>query len=535
MSGEAILKEEEAENDTELNWSVSGISSASGFDPEQYTTRESSVATPDLSNIGRDEIDRLISSVRDLKSSLATISEKTVTPTNSPRPSTENTVIKKDTQQTPPVKDPGSDSSNGKLEQMRRMLRELESSRQLGAKRSLSFQRTQLDDQFQEMNEFLDKCKSSKNEQLELERKRASELEKESLQLRSQIKFQAQEIQKLGNEITQKDNLLLELKSCWAQAVQALNKEREEILAEKTKSEEDFRRLKSEQNEAKNQFYVCQGELEKALLIAAEFKQRLDQDEHIKNELNNQIIKNKDSTNSQITELVQDNTKLQNELEEMRRRLHSAIEDKENYEKLMARERQKFEQERTDFKTTEGQMRLESNKKLKSQEESLHAFYLTQMESILSDKIEALQKYVNEWEKKLSDEKVQALHDLQSQHNHQIESFKKQFSQLEAQIKASEAIHIASKREAEALKGQLESNPILDPFSSSSSSEDEAALASRRSLPNSSKLNNRKLRKSSSSRMSSVTTVMNNLKKRSSLEQELRPHSAGAKLLSAAK
>ena len=48
---------------------------------------------------------------------------------------------------------------------------------------------------------------------------------------------------------------------------------------------------------------------------------------------------------------------------------------------------------------------------------------------------------------------------LEGQHNQQIESFKRQFSQLEAQIMASEAIHIASKKEAVALKGQLEQGP----------------------------------------------------------------------------
>lgn len=204
----------------------------------------------------------------------------------------------------------------------------------------------------------------------------------------------------------------------------------------------------------------------------------------------------------------------------------------------MARERQQFELQ---IESVKNQVGNEQAAKLKATEDSLHAFYLTQMESILSEKVSSLQKYINEWEAKLNEDKNQALQNLQAKHNLQIEAFKRQFHQLETQIKASEAIHIASKREAEALKGQLESNfqhqLKSTPSSSTTTSDDEAAgLNSRRSLP----LNNRKVRKGSNSRMSStaataVTTVMNNLKKRTSLEQEFRPRSAGAKLLSTSK
>ena len=77
------------------------------------------------------------------------------------------------------------------------------------------------------------------------------------------------------------------------------------------------------------------------------------------------------------------------------------------------------------------------------------------------------------------------MHNLQEKHNLQIESFKRQFSQLEAQLKASEAIHIASKKEAKVLKGQLE-GPSFQPSTSSSSTDGDEAVRtiSRRSLPN---------------------------------------------------
>ena len=80
-----------------------------------------------------------------------------------------------------------------------------------------------------------------------------------------------------------------------------------------------------------------------------------------------------------------------------------------------------------------------------------------------------LQDHVKTWEGKMIEEKEEALrhlqekhnqqieselHNLQKKHDYQIESFKRQFSHLEAQLKASEAIHIASKKEAKVLKGR---------------------------------------------------------------------------------
>jgi hypothetical protein len=539
MSGEAASIPEE--NDSDLNWSVSGISTASGFDPDQYTARGSNIPTPELTHEGQDEIDKLINSVKDLKTSLATISEKTVTPTNSPRSVETNqprTVIKNTT---PPVKDPGPDVSSLKLDQMRQMLRQLEASRK-HTRRSLSFQSddksTHIADQFKEMNEFLDRCKASKNELLEQEQQKNAALAQEQQALRQQLKAQNAEIVRLQKDLSSKDGLLLELKSCWAQAVQALNKEREEILEEKARSEENFARLKSEQNEAKSQFYVCQNELEKALLLASEFKQKLDADDELKTELSAKMAEERQNFETRLRLLADERDSAKEDMAQMSRKWQEAVQDKENYEKIMARERQGMERERETLRLGyEDRLKNELSSKLKANEESLHAFYLTQMESILSEKIGTLQDYINEWEKKLFEEKQEALSQLQGKHTQQIQAFKRQFHQLEAQIKASEAIHIASKREAAALRGQLEMPAVTRSCSPSSSEEDSLALASRRSLPthhsSPAKLNNRKARRSaaSSSRMSSVTTVMNNLKKRSSLEQELRPHSAGAKLV----
>ena len=151
MSGDAAVVQD-SDEESSLNWSVSGITNVSGFDPDQ-NTRENDVMTPDLSC--KDEIlDRLVDNVRNLKGNLATITEKSLTPVNSPRPSSSgkdggedttipSTVIKRaeatPASLTPPVKDPGLGTTQ--LDDMRRRLRELESSKHQNnvARRTLSF------------------------------------------------------------------------------------------------------------------------------------------------------------------------------------------------------------------------------------------------------------------------------------------------------------------------------------------------------------------------------------------------------------
>merc|ERR1719233_1710539 len=142
---------------------------------------------------------------------------------------------------------------------------------------------------------------------------------------------------------------------------------------------------------------------------------------------------------------------------------------------------------------------------------------------MIEEKEEALRHLQEKHNQQIESE----LHNLQQKHDYQIESFKRQFSHLEAQLKASEAIHIASKKEAKVLKGQLE-GPTFQPSNNSSSTEsDEASNAiSRRGLPSVSNLNNRKGRKNSTSRMSSVSSV----RVRNNLKDDIRPKSAGANI-----
>ena len=78
------------------------------------------------------------------------------------------------------------------------------------------------------------------------------------------------------------------------------------------------------------------------------------------------------------------------------------------------------------------------------------------MESLLSEKVASLQEHINEWERKLLAEKEEAVKQLKSEHSLQLDSLRKHFSQLEAQMQASDEVHRASQREAELLKGQLQ-------------------------------------------------------------------------------
>ena len=132
MSGEPLSHHEEELNEdleSTTSWSLSAISAASGFDPEQCTKE---LGSPN------DEISTLVSNVEDLRKSLQTIREKSTTPLNSPRqsdgkgPSTPSTILKKPqaNAQTPPVKDSGPGAgSEYKLEHMRKVLRDLEESK----------------------------------------------------------------------------------------------------------------------------------------------------------------------------------------------------------------------------------------------------------------------------------------------------------------------------------------------------------------------------------------------------------------------
>ena len=494
MSGEAVNQLQCQDAESDLDWSMSEISAASGFDPSQHTREVSSVSTPDIAlPIGRDELDKLIQNVQGLRSSLASISEKTVTPVNSPRASMANatgedsttpiTVKKKSVPLTPPVKDPGpgskashDSSSSSRLEEMRQALKNLEAARsQLKSRKSLDFSSSLNKVDIDSLGRDPVKLEIAKEEvqQLDALTLENQRLREESRKLQEQIDAQNKDIVKLEHEVNAKHKLLSEVKMTWEQAVHNLALEREKMLSEKCEIENELGRMKSKEKETMEQFNLCQNQLERALLLAADFKQKLDEDDHERQCLQEQQNAAQETMRklqlqlkqfqSRENELIASQESLTNDVQRMKRKVEDAMNDKEHYEQVMAREREQMKSEREHLclevkdqqKSLEAKMRNELQVRLKANEESVHAFYLTQMESLLSEKVASLQEYINEWEKKLLADKAEAVEQLKSEHNQQLESLRKHFSQLEAKMQASDEVHRASKREAEILKGQL--------------------------------------------------------------------------------
>ena len=256
MSGEAVNQLQCQDAESDLDWSMSEISAASGFDPSQHTREVSSVSTPDIAlPIGRDELDKLIQNVQGLRSSLASISEKTVTPVNSPRASmgngedqnTPTTVLKKSVPITPPVKDPGpgnASQGSARLEEMRQALKSLEEARsQLKPRKSLDFsslsslnvptpgsnQAKPLNSMGRDQLKLETKCEQTekmllleKEGQLHVLTVENHRLREESQKLQGQIDTQNKDIVKLEQEVNAKHKLLSEVKLTWEQAVHNL-------------------------------------------------------------------------------------------------------------------------------------------------------------------------------------------------------------------------------------------------------------------------------------------------------------------------
>jgi hypothetical protein len=63
---------------------------------------------------------------------------------------------------------------------------------------------------------------------------------------------------------------------------------------------------------------------------------------------------------------------------------------------------------------------------LKTTQTSMHTFYVSQMESILSEKVATLQKNVSEWEKSFNAEKLKDIQQIKKQHQEQLESIQQE-------------------------------------------------------------------------------------------------------------
>ena len=417
------------------------------------------------------------------------------------------------------------------------------------------------DKQFKNMNQFLEDLKTSSTsyilensevkateklkqqysekfdairQQLQKEKVRNEELVKMVETYGHQIKFQQQEINRIKESELRKDKIVQEVKT----VVSKMTYEKDHLINQLSDQDAKIQKLvnivqrqNTDQKDIKEQFSVCQQELSKAIELTQEFERGLNEERKTNQDLVQQIAVERKDRQNEKTSLEQircENKQLTENLNANQTR----VQDLELQNLNLAKENNELNlqllSEREEL-SKQKQMKVDIQKQISMENESLHEFYLKQMESIISEKVGTLQQHVKEWEKKLQNEKNEALNHLKAEHKLQIEGLRRQFKSLDAQIKASEAIHKASKREAYALKGQLDRQisphrlhhpQVLD--SLTSSDEEASGLASQRSLP---PLNNKQ---KTHSRKSSVTTVMNNLQP----EMQRRPRSADVALSS---
>ena len=93
------------------------------------------------------------------------------------------------------------------------------------------------------------------------------------------------------------------------------------------------------------------------------------------------------SSKIKIEQLEKDKSELKHMNDILKTQLEEAVEDKQNYEKIMARERHQFKKEQTFWKIQHDEMKIDFDTKLKhelkAKEKLLRAYFISQMESIV--------------------------------------------------------------------------------------------------------------------------------------------------------
>jgi hypothetical protein len=143
-----------------------------------------------------------------------------------------------------------------------------------------------------------------------------------------------------------------------------------------------------------------------------------------------------------LEKLENENKKLIKDLE----KLSLDLRDSEDKQDRLEQEKNELETflntEREQFNLDRSRLKADVDEQRKKNEEFLHDFYLKQLDAIVGEKVAALQNHVKDWEKKLNEEKAAALNNMKVEHRLQIEALRRQFAQLEAQIKSSEAVQV---------------------------------------------------------------------------------------------
>jgi len=305
---------------------------------------------------------------------------------------------------------------------------------------------------------------------IEQQQEKAKVLESTVAELKAKVLSLEGHISTLESSNAQKQTMLSDLKSQWSDALKNWSKNQQELVEQLQSSRTQVDQLKLENASAKEQFLVCQDELGKAVKIASDFRQKLSEEEAVKQDMLSQLLSERASKSKQLIleqakqqKTLHEKESLVQEINRLRDDNLSLVNSSAELSKKLHDQDMEFSKERASLEKTIkelGEEQKSLQKEQKTTESSLHTFYASQMESILSEKIEALQVNVKLWEKNLLRDKQDALARLQNQHDAQVEHIKKTLFDGVARRHQDEIEELrlalaASRKEADALREQL--------------------------------------------------------------------------------
>ena len=295
------------------------------------------------------------------------------------------------------------------------------------------------------------------------------DLEETVVGLKKQIHDQDNQIIVLETANNEKLQLLVEVKQRWSEVSKQWTQGQQELSERLKESNKEITQLKAESEGAKGQFSICQKELQKALKIASDFKIKLEEEEKIKNDMLNELLSQKTAKAKHLQVEQRKYEDLKNENQELSLRITQL--ENENQILIKNQSDAVLISSNELLKAKEGMKKVTlENEKLKeevsdlahekqSMEASLHSFYASQMESILTEKVSTLQSNVKAWETNMMREKQEAIEFLQNQHVIQMESLNerhlKDMERNRNSMKVFKASLAASRKEADALREQL--------------------------------------------------------------------------------
>ena len=255
--------------------------------------------------------------------------------------------------------------------------------------------------------------------------------------LRSDFLGLEQQLAESKESCAHKDLNLRELQLRMSQTVQTWTQEQEGRLREMRAAKEENARTRREMAEAKKQVLVCEGELERALGLAADFRLKFEDEEKDRARLVEEVMSVKERSAAEVVEvrseaeqLKEENRRLELELDELQSRSESSekaaqelAEAKQEKEAMLSRERQRMDRMVEKHAELERSV-AEEQAKLKETESELHAFYQEQMKSVLSEKVAQLQSFVSKLETDLAVERQESLDLLRRQHDEECASIR---------------------------------------------------------------------------------------------------------------